>query len=250
MESLSVYIISWAGKHENAIAIAKEVLKIKRDVSIVYSDPDPELIIKAPCQLIIRHDNLFWEDKFQACLDACGDNPILVIHADCECEDWPRLINNCIDANKKFNNIGVWAPKIDGTYFDLSVSKILKIAESNLTISALTDGIVFYLSPEIIRRMRRVEFGTNPLGWGIDLLFCTTSYLMDKLIVIDETIKVFHPKTRGYDGKEAGLLMKKFFDQFSQSERVQCNLLRAYVELNHLKFHAKKKWYARFKSLF
>jgi hypothetical protein len=201
----------------------------------LYCSRGDSLILDAPCQLIKRPNELFWEDKFKACLDACEDNPILVIHADCTCDNWAQLVQSCIDANTRFKNIGVWAPQIEGTYMHLSFSRIFKIKNSSLNISALTDGIVFYLSPQIVRRMRKVKFGNNPLGWGIDGLFCAASNVMNKLVVIDEAVKVFHDQKRGYDTFTAKLMLDSFLNEYSPRERVEYELLRAYLKLQHSK---------------
>ena len=239
--SFPIFIISWKGMHENALLISKDVMKITKNVTIVYSDPDPDLMLDASCQLIRRPNELFWEDKFKACLDACGEGPFLVIHADCRCDDWALLVSRCIDANSRFKNIGVWAPKIDSTYWNLSVSGIFKIKDTSLVVSCSTDGIVFYLSPEIIKRMRQLKFGNNLFGWGIDSLFCTASHVMDKLVVIDESVSVFHPQNTGYDEDAARTLGKSFLKQFSRRERLEFELLRTYVKFKHMKVDARRK---------
>ena len=232
---LHIFIISWAGQHENAIHISKELMGSVEKLSIVYSDPDPDFIMDAQCRLIRRPNNLFWEDKFKVCLDECQGGPFLIIHADCRYERWPLVLERCAEANVLYSNIGVWAPKIDKNYFDFNAVKLLRIKGTSLSVVALTNGIVFYLSPAIIKRMQKVEFGSNPLGWGIDLLMCSAAHVKNKLVLIDESIEINHSESRGYDSKKAELGMVKFYNQFSNRELIQCRLLRAFVDLNHIK---------------
>lgn len=236
-----IFIISWQGQHENAILIANQILHVHNKVTIVYSDPDPNFILNAPCEALRRPNELFWEDKFKACLDATGDNGILIIHADCTCEDWGSLVKRCNDINLSIKNIGVWAPEIDGTYWNLNVSGVMKTKNSDLVLSALTDGIVFYLSPQIVNRMRKVKYGNNKFGWCIDGLFCSTAYVTNKLVVIDTKIKVFHPQKRGYDKYEAEESAIQFLNQFSLQERLMYELLRGFVKNKHAKLTAYKK---------
>ena len=235
MTPFHVFIISWAGQHENAIDISNDVLSVTDRVSIVYSDPDPEIILNAACQLIRRSNDLFWEDKFKSCLAVCGDSPILIIHADCKCDNWSAIIKSCTNSCSQIERIGVWTPKINGTYWDLSVTKIGGISDSNLSIVALTDAIVFYLSSDVIDRMRKVDYGSNPFGWGIDLLFCTAAHVSDYLVVVDESIEISHPKLTGYDSNSARVGMANFFKQFSLRERVQVELLTSFVKFNYLR---------------
>ena len=88
MHGIHVFIISWAGQHDKAASIAGAVRGVAGKVSLVYSDPDPNLALEVDCSLIRRPDELFWGDKFRACLDAFDADLMLVIHADCKCEDW------------------------------------------------------------------------------------------------------------------------------------------------------------------
>lgn len=236
-----VFIISWAGQHKNALLIAKDISDASTKLTIVYSDPDPNFKFDFPCNLIKRPNDLFWEDKFKSCIDAAGDDGILIIHADCRCDDWRHLVNRCNDVTLKYKSIGVWAPKIEGTFFDLSVSRIYKIANSKLAHSALTDGIIFYLSPYVINRMRQVRYGKNKFGWGVDALFCSTAHVNNKLVVIDAAVKVLHPqKVTGYDRDLANLGMREFLKQFSLRERVEYELLRTYVVHNRARLAAHK----------
>jgi hypothetical protein len=237
----TVCIISWAGVHEKAVMISREIDKLTVSVSIVYSDPDPDIALDVACKTIRRPNELFFEDKFRTCLDECGDGPLLVIHADCECDDWEGLIRRCIEADARMKNLGVWSPRIVGTYYDLAVSRIFKVEGTDLNISALTDAIVFSLSNDIVRRMRKVGFGDNPLGWGIDLLFCSAAHVMNRLVVIDEAITVNHPQDRGYDARLAQKQMAKFFDQFTMAERIECELLRSHVRWNHARLRGIRK---------
>ncbi len=237
-----VFIISWSGQHENAKLIAKEVLKITNELAIVYSDSDPGFIFDAPCKLIRRPNELFWEDKFKACLDNTGNDGMLVIHADCSCEDWAFLVRRCCEVNQGGDDIGVWAPKIDAPYWNLAASGIFKMENSALVVSAIIDAIVFYLSPQIISRMRRITFGNNKYGWGIGGLFCAASYVYKKLVVIDTAVEVVHPQgRRGYDEGEAKIQMREFFNQFSLMERLEHHLLVTHVNFNHLKLRHKQR---------
>lgn len=231
---MKVFVISWSGVHENAQLIAMKCLEKYSDVSIVYSDPNEELRLRSHFQSVKRPNDLFWEDKFKACLDLSGNDGFLVIHGDCQCSNWGALLERCFYVSESVKGLGVWAPQIDGTYFDIKVSGMISINNTQLVLSALTDGIVFYISPEIAERMKEIEYGKNKFGWGIDLLFCSAAHIANKLVVIDTAIKVFHPVSkRGYDGGLAKRLESEFMAQFSVRERMQCQLLTSYVHYNH-----------------
>jgi hypothetical protein len=236
-----IFIISWAGQHDNACFIADQIAKKHQNVAIVYSNPDPNFILTAPCQLIRRPNELFWADKFKACLDAVGQEGMLVIHADCHCTDWSQLVDRCKQVVERVDALGVWAPQIDGTYFHVNVTQMAKLKKNNLVLSALTDGIVFYLAPAIVDRMRQVDYETNQLGWGIDFLFCSYAHCIQKWVAIDLMIQVTHPKgVTGYDNQEARRQLDGFLNQFTLNERLQHQLLTTYVKYNYAKLRVKQ----------
>jgi len=239
---VSVFIISWAGQHENARLIAEQILKITSNVTIVYSDPDPNFFFNISCNLIRRSNDLFWADKFKSCLDATDDDGMLVIHADCSCEDWRILVNRCSEVQSSISDIGVWAPKINGTPFHVSVSGIFRLKNSKLILSALTDGIFFYISNQIVDRMRQVSYGRNKFGWAIDCLFCTAAHNINKLVVIDTEIEVIHPSAkRGYDANQAKIQSDEFLNQFTSRERLLHQLLANHVSFNRFKLAAQTR---------
>lgn len=227
-----IYIISWAGQHENAIVIANQILQITDAVFVVYSDPDPELNIDFPCKSIRRPNELFWADKFQACLNTCEDNPMIVIHADCTYSNWADLIQSCYNSIKLSPIIGVWSPKIDYVPWTMKMVEIAKVNGTSLSVVARTDGIVFYLSPKIIKRMRKANYKHNIYGRGIELMFVTSCYAKGMIAVIDQAIKVNHPKSTGYSEKEAHTQFLEFIKQLNTLEEVQRILLKTYMIKN------------------
>lgn len=232
MTTPHVFIISWTGRHPNALHIAHQVRQVAERVTVVYSDADPALALDAPCGLIRRPNELFWADKFKACLDACGDAAMLVIHADCDCDDWGALVQAHASAVARLDRVGVWAPRISGTDYELDVVRVLPVAGTCLNLVALTDGIVFALSPSIVARMRLVDYSGNRFGWGIDLLFCAAAHVRQQRVIIDESVSVRHPADRGYDWREAEQGMRDFISRAEPAEFDRIQMLKQYVDGN------------------
>lgn len=57
---------------------------------------------------------------------------------------------------------------------------------------------------------------------------------MGAMVVIDGSVEVHHPETRGYDPKEARKGLAQFQKQFSWQEQIQCELLLSFVRLNRM----------------
>jgi hypothetical protein len=233
---VNIYIISWPGYHQQALLIAKSLLHHSSTIKIIYSDPervDP-WNSTAPCPIIRRSHHLFFSDKFKACIDDAGFNSVLVIHADAKCNDWSYLL-------RKFNQMalssikwGVWAPNISGTPFELAVSRLAKVPDSDYVIGAVTDAIVFALHSSVVSRVREIDLSRNLYGWGIDVLFCAVSRVLNLMILIDESVRVFHSQGSGYPKDLARSQANEFLKLFSVEELIEAKLLLGYTQFNRL----------------
>jgi hypothetical protein len=228
---LHTFIISWKGRHDAAAAIAREVATASDSVSIVYSDPDPQTAPVADCRLLRRDDALFWADKFSACLEhlPADADLLLVIHADCNCDDWAGLVSASRAAHSQHARIAVWAPLIGFTPYPLKHTLIGRFFDTPMKLVAQTDGIVFSLSKAAIARMRSIDYSRNLYGWGIDWVFMAFTYANKLFAVVDPRVRVQHPESHGYSQETALAQMQDFLKQLGPSEYVQYALLSSHI---------------------
>ncbi len=215
---LTVFVISWHRQHDRAVAIAEAVRRDGCDVRIVYSDPDLSLVLATDCPAIRRPDNLFWGDKFAACLDRCDTDAMLFIQADCDCDDWARLTRRCRLVLSAVPQCAVWAPVIDGTPYSSDVATFTSLG-GGLRAAAQTDGIVLGLTRPVLDRLRQAPLDGNLYGWGIDQLAVAAAYATGDLVVIDFEERVFHPPARGYTADTAHTQWQAFLKKLSPLEQ-------------------------------
>ena len=217
MDSLQIFVISWAGQHSSAAKISNKLLADGWSVTIIDSDPslnpDCDEIIVSEAKKIRRPNNLFWADKFLACLEQNRSSLMLVIHADTHCDNWSLLVKTCFDTMNEIPNIGVWAPFIDNTPYHLSNTKIATIDGSQMHLVTETDGIIFCIRKEMVERLKGVDYSKNTYGWGIDSLFNAISYACNRISVVDSEILVSHSLSRGYDAERAYFLRHDFLKE-------------------------------------
>ena len=232
MATIQVFIISWAGQHERASRIAQAVAGAAERVTIVYSDPDPAVTPQGDCELLRRPNELFWGDKFKACVDARTEDLLLIIHSDCDCDDWAGVVRSCRTAFERHGEIGVWAPRVDYAYYNLDSSAIYPLDDSGLSVAANTDGIVFALSAAVADRMRRADYSSNIYGWGADAMYIAYTYANGLVAVIDAAAPpVSHPHSTGYDSDAAFAQMAPFLTQLTAQETIQHRILSRYIQL-------------------
>ena len=220
-----VFVVSWHGQHERAVAIADAVRHGGGDVRIVYSDPDLVRVLDTACPAIRRPDQFFWGDKFAACLQRCAADAMLVIQADCVCDDWPGLVQRFGRVLAAVPQCAVWAPHIDGTPYASDVSTFARLSGDGLFAAAQTDGIVLGLAPPALDRLRRARLEDNLYGWGIDFMAVAAAYSSDRLAIVDLSQRVEHPMVRGYPAEAAQAQCEAFLQQLSPIEREWHDLL-------------------------
>lgn len=228
--SLHVMVISWKGQHENAAHIANVLSGCAEHVSIVYSDPDPQREPLAACELIKRPNHLFFGDKFKACVDSCQGDLMLLIHADCTCDDWQGLVRKCRHAYSLDLNVGIWSPLVNYTSFDLEWTEVAAVGNTPLSAVVFVDAIVWCISAPIVKRMRKLNFDENIYGWGVSPLGCAFALAHNMTIVVDKSVPVSHPRESGYSVTEAKAQSKNFRSQFSFMELIQAGLRASYMK--------------------
>lgn len=228
--NIEAFIVSWPGQHANAGAIARQLGQYLPSTTIVYSDADPVVDFGVACRLLRRPNELFWTDKFTACLDGSRGDLMLVIHADCTCEDWEGLVSACLEAYRKYPALGVWAPRIFGAGFDIAHTQIARIEGSRLVIVAQTDAIVFAIPRAIIDRMRVANYAGNVYGWGIGWMIVSSAYCRNMFAAVDESSDVHHSTVRGYSPDAARAQMTEFLRQLSLPEKLQHLILESHIE--------------------
>lgn len=228
--TLDIFIISWSGQHERAARIAADLAQSPHPVTIVYSDPDPSVTPIAPCKQVRRPNELFWGDKFKACVDSSNSDQMMVIHADCDTPNWVELVTKGLEVTRSMPHGGMWAPLIEGTPWPLQRTELATLANSPLSIVAQTDALVFCITRSLVERMRSASYSENIYGWGIDWMLVSHAYAAGGLVVVDRSALIRHPyEQRGYPEGTAQSQMEQFLRQLSLNEFVQYTLLNSYV---------------------
>jgi hypothetical protein len=242
-KSIQTFVISWYGRHDNAERIIRAVASTSDSVKVIYSDIDSNMSETFSCPAIRRPNDLFFADKFQACINSCDADILLIIHADCDCDNWSEVPEHCRRAVEQNPNIGVWAPLIDFTDWSLDRTEIDKITNSPFSVVAQTDAIVFGLTRQIVDRMRKADLGNNTYGWGIDLMYNYYTYSIGKFSVVDRSLRIQHPCKTAYSAELATNQQIEFLKQLTVAERAQSCLLDAIVRLrDSIKETRSKEW--------
>lgn len=226
-QTIDAFIISWTGKEENARKIAAEVVDKVDRLFVIYSNATNTPTDGAG-EWVQVPDAWFYGKKFEACLQRFSGDLMLQIQADASCDDWGRLIERCRTYFRERERLAVWAPEVDFTPWPLSRTTIIDAAP-HLHRVTQTDGIVWVLSQNVCQRLRQFDYDSNHFGWGMDWAAICYAYANGYEVLVDSSIKIDHPKTRGYEGNSAREQMHLFLSAMTLEERMFFNLFDRFM---------------------
>ena len=228
---LHIVIVSWAGRHASARAIAAAVAAEADRLTVVYSHPEGQAPTGAG-DWVLLPDDQFFGPKFAAALDRTAPGEaMLLIHADTGFDDWPLLVRRCRAAFAAVPDLALWAPDFTFTPWatDLVTLPSGQIGPDAALVPVVqTDGIITAFCPATLDRLRQFDCAANNLGWGIDWAALAHAYASGRLVLRDTAVRVTHEKGRGYGSKNARSQMLAFFAPLTMAERNQIALLHGY----------------------
>ena len=219
MPSLSIFIICWEGKEKNAQYIADQLVNTADELVVIYSNKTNAILSGKGTWQIVSHE-WFFGRKFAKVLEMHSTDELLLIHADAYSEDWPNLVSHYKETRSNFAQLGLWAPYLDYTPWDVSKTEITQTLDGRYSVTIQTDGIVLGMTSPVLRRLKTLNYENNNLGHGIDwaaILFC---YVNNLLVLKDLSVKIMHPKGTEYSVEEATFQMEKFHEQLTMTEKI------------------------------
>lgn len=227
--TLAAFVISWTGKHQNSLEIAKAIAPLVDDLALVYSDRDAAFVVDTVYPSIKTPDEFYFGKKFKVCLDACKADLMLVITGDVTCCDWVQLIRKCQLSFSAFPDLGVWAPLINYSSWKLPLTRKEKLEGSSLNKVVQTDSIVFAMKRSVVTRLKEFDYDCNVYGWGVDWAAMAYCYANGLFAAVDDSVQVSHPQTTTYDEQVCVRQMHDFLWQLSHNERLHYLALQAHL---------------------
>jgi len=227
---MNIFIISWTGQFENASIIAEAINLLGLKVTVIYSNQNNEDEVGSGSWVKVP-DRYYFGMKFKKALEITNGNPMLIIQGDAIVSNWSSLIERA-KAVTENNSIGVWAPNIGYTPYSNDLVTLHFDRKANISYVTQTDGVVFLLNSQVVKRLSGLEYEINNLGWGIDWIAICFSYVNNLFVLRDHNLFVAHPKGRGYNSKEAEIQMNDFLNvNMTMQEKLMYDVLTGLMKL-------------------
>ena len=223
MSASITYVPCWDEVFDNTIHIENELLKAHCDYLVINKSSFRSDSPNWRAANDTRYYGHFF-DALKHFIDET-DNSIFIFNAGDS--RWPDIsgytkrIESILESD---TTVGVLSPDQTNDPFTGSGSHIKdSVKYPGLYLCTLTNGIFVALQRDVAKVTydymhwaikNGVNFYTMTSGWGLDYIYSAVSYMLDKKVYKDSTVKMSHPDGSGYNyeiaARESGLVMDSF----------------------------------------
>lgn len=235
--ALDVFIISWQDHGQKALHIAQriaerfpqgEAMADGVRLTVIYSNAD-EAPESGPGRWLQVPNADYFGAKFARALAEFDGRALLLIQADAGSDDWPGLIERCRQRFAQRAALALWAPRVSYTPWSPARVDIRPEPGAALTHVAHTDGIVLAYAASMVQRLRQLDYRGNNIGWGMDWIAICHAYSQGLEVLREDGLMVTHPRSRGYDTREATRQWLAFMAQMDGAEQSMFEILKRYT---------------------
>lgn len=129
---------------------------------------------------------------------------LMVVTSDIEIDD--RNFNRLVSVMKDMVNtvnVGLYQPCCRWSPRGRALPQSLCHFSGKLRCVNFQEGWFHLMSRDVAESILPVNQEINRFGWGIDLALCHSARQLGKLILVDDRVKVLHPRGTGYNREEA-----------------------------------------------
>jgi hypothetical protein len=224
---IHAFVISWSGRDAAAAAIAQELAPHVEILTVIHSDSSGSPPLKTQGWEIVP-DTHFYGMKFRRSLDLFSGDVMLQVQADTVCTDWAGLVAAARHTFAARPCVGVWSPDVNFTPMPARLTTLAS-AEGPLRHVAIIDGIVWALSAAVCGRLAAFDYTRNNVGWGIDWAAATFAHASGHEVLVDTSITVAHPMSRGYATENALDQLEEFLEELDDHERAMRAMIQGFL---------------------
>ena len=246
---LDVFVISWQGHDDKARHIAGSIAAGQPAdgglrLSVIYSNA-AEAPQSGAGRWLQLPNACYFGAKFALALREFDADVLLLIQADAACDDWPALVERCRQRFAQRPKLAMWAPRIDYTPWTPARVDIRPEPLAGLTHVAHTDGIVLAYAKPLVQRLQRLDYRDNNIGWGMDWIGICHAYSRGLEVLREDALRVLHPRSRGYDTREATRQWLAFMRQMDPAEQSLFEVLKRYSAEPEAAMKRLRRWLTR-----
>lgn len=173
------------------------------DTLILDSGSNPP----CPHPLAVHLDNIYYSglmNKAYELLLERGCRWLMIVTSDIEIDDanTARLIRAMQDISKSVN-VGLYQPSCRLSFHGRALPQSMCHYTGRMRKVNFQEGWFHLVCRELLDYLMPIDCSLNRLGWGVDLALCHFARISHKLIIVDDRVRVVHPKGTGYNRDKA-----------------------------------------------
>jgi len=210
-----LFVIGWEGKHDAVERIVSSASTADFR-TVIYSNASGERE-SGTGEWIAVPNTAFFGLKFARALECfhADADVFLLVQGDAVYEDWSAIVAQCRAAFTD-DTVGVWAPHVDYSWW--TNERVVMGQGSMGSVVAQTDGICFAFRRSTVKRLRRLDYAGNNLGWGVEWAAIAHAATEGRYAWRDQTLTVQHPQGSGYNHTEARQQQAWFLERLTPQE--------------------------------
>ena len=150
-------------------------------------------------ECIKKFPNIYYSGQWNEALNLLDADVMFIINSDVHVRSFSRLVCKLKTFYEKFGSkAGVYAPNHYWTPWTYNPSLLEDLGNGLKKVPA-TDSTVWSLTSNIAYKIGPLDLSVNKLGWGIEIVAAYYSYISDRLVIRDYSVKCDHPRSTAYD---------------------------------------------------
>jgi hypothetical protein len=205
LDDIYVYILNWKKVSDNSLKIFNNVSPIIKNT--IFINCDEHLRLTRDIPHIQLNDSHYYGSQFNTAIKNVKEGAILcvIVGDNIADNDYEKIFNNALSAFNEYN-AGVFGPNDKRSPHQKHFGPITM----NLYSVPNTDCGFWFIHPNIVKRLRGIDYTISKYGWGCDTIVMLESKKQRLLILRDfstETDQLDH--TTNYDIYTAQLAQRQ-----------------------------------------
>jgi hypothetical protein len=194
-DDIYVYILNWKKVSVNALKLYDNITPLINNTIIINCDEFMSLTDYT--RHIQLDDSHYYGSQFNHAIKHVKDGSIMcvIVGDNIPDNDFKKIFQNALDAYNNFN-IGVYSPNDKRSHHRERYDRF----NGELYDVPNTDCGFWFIHPNIVKKLRNLDFTITKYGWGIDIIFIAEARKQQLLVLRDYSVETDQlDRTIGYN---------------------------------------------------
>jgi len=184
LNDISVYIYNWKKVSNNSLTLHNNIIPIIKNTFIINCDENFKL--NNNINSIQLDDSHYFGSQYNHSIKHVKKGSIfcIIVGDNIPNNDFNKIFNNALNAFNNYN-IGIYSPNDKRSQHKTKLNNI----NENLFNVINTDCGFWFIHPQIVNKMRSIDYTISKYGWGIDIITIKEAKKQNLLVIRDYSVE-------------------------------------------------------------